>query len=71
MDITHSSICKCTEDDVTLEITTTYEGKGTSATSEYRLDTRHDVIYLNAREFSALTRIIGAIAEGAIAGGDK
>ncbi len=64
MDIKHSSICKCTEDDVTLEITTSYEGKGVSATAEYRLATRDDVIYLNAREYSALTRIIGAIAAG-------
>lgn len=64
MDIKHSSICKCTEDDVTLEITTSYEGKCVSATAEYRLATRDDVIYLNAREYSALVRIIGAIAAG-------
>lgn len=64
MDIKHSSICRCKEDDVVLEITTSYEGKGMNASTEYRLVTSGDVIYLNAREFSALTRIIGAIAEG-------
>ena len=64
MDIKHSTICRCTEDDVVLEITTAYEGKGTNATTEYRLVTSGDGIYLNAREFYALTRIIGAIAGG-------
>ena len=64
MDIKHSSTCRCKEDDVILEITTSYEGKSTNASTEYRLETLGDIIYLNAREFSALTRIIGAIAEG-------
>lgn len=64
MDIKHASICRCTDDDVTLEITTNYEGKGTNASTEYRLATRDDVIYLSGREYSALVRIIGAIAGG-------
>ena len=63
MDIKHSTICKCMEDGVTLEITT-YEGKGTNVTTKYRLMTSGGITYLNAREFSALTRIIGAIAGG-------
>ena len=63
MDIKHSTICRCMEDDVVLEITT-YEGKGTNVTTKYRLVTSGNVIYLNERQFSALTRIIGAIAGG-------
>ncbi len=71
MDITHSSSCRCTADGVSLEITTTYDSKGTSATSEYRLATHDGVLYLSSREYSALTRIIGAIAEVGVAGGAK
>lgn len=64
MDIKHENICRCTEDDVTLEITTYCDNKCKGTSTEYRLATHDDVIYLNAREFSALTRIIGAIAGG-------
>lgn len=64
MDIKHETICRCMEDDVTLEITTYCDSKSKETSTEYRLVTQGDVIYLNAREFSALTRIIGAIAGG-------
>lgn len=61
MEVSHKNTVTYTERSVSLGITTSQYGSGTLATDTYRIETKNDVVYLDADEFEALKRIFNAI----------